>query len=143
MKGSNRIFGLLAVTTLVGATAAQAEGFGQRRECGGSNFSSCAAAEVRMVGSEVSIGPAKSFRHGRGRSDERTLTLSIPSREFGLDGEYRTMSSAGGCPVPSGNPLDCPTTVAPEPVSMTLMATGLAGMSGMGWIRRRKLNRLA
>jgi hypothetical protein len=39
--------------------------------------------------------------------------------------------------------LDCPTTVAPEPVSMTLMATGLAGMSGMGWIRRRKLNRLA
>lgn len=143
MKGPNGLLGLLAVTTLAGATAAQAEGFGPRRECGGANFSTCAAAEVSMVGAAVSIGPARSFRDGRGQSDERTLTLSLPSRGYGSDGEYRTMSSANGCPVPSGNPLDCPTTVAPEPISMTLMATGLAGMSGMGWIRRRRLNRLA
>jgi len=143
MKGSNRILGLLAVATLIGVTPAQAERFGPRRECGGSNFSTCAAAEVSMVGSEVSIGPARSFRSGWGQSEERTLTLSLPSRGSGSDETYRTMSSASGCPVPSGNPLDCPTTVAPEPISMTLMATGLAGMSGMGWIRRRKLNRLA
>lgn len=31
-----------------------------------------------------------------------------------------------------------PTTVVPEPITMTLMATGLAGMGGVGAIRRRK-----
>ena len=31
-----------------------------------------------------------------------------------------------------------PTTVVPEPITMTLLATGLAGMGGAGVIRRRK-----
>lgn len=31
-----------------------------------------------------------------------------------------------------------PTTVVPEPVTMTLLATGLAGMSGAGMLRRRR-----
>ncbi len=31
-----------------------------------------------------------------------------------------------------------PTTVVPEPITMTLMATGLAGMGGVGAFRRRK-----
>lgn len=31
-----------------------------------------------------------------------------------------------------------PTTVVPEPITMTLMATGLAGMGGVGALRRRK-----
>jgi hypothetical protein len=39
----------------------------------------------------------------------------------------------------SGAPATC-TTVTPEPVSMTLLATGLAGMGGMGLLRRRKKN---
>lgn len=32
----------------------------------------------------------------------------------------------------------CATTVVPEPITMTLLATGLAGMGGAGVIRRRK-----
>ena len=32
----------------------------------------------------------------------------------------------------------CGTTVVPEPITMTLLATGLAGMGGAGVIRRRK-----
>jgi len=38
---------------------------------------------------------------------------------------------------PAGTPSNC-TTITPEPVSMTLLATGLAGIGGMGAFRRRK-----
>lgn len=34
-----------------------------------------------------------------------------------------------------------PTTVVPEPMTMTLLATGLAGMSGAGILRRRRIAR--
>ncbi|MEO8200738.1 MAG: PEP-CTERM sorting domain-containing protein [Gemmatimonadota bacterium] len=38
---------------------------------------------------------------------------------------------------PGGRPATC-VTVTPEPVTMTLLATGLAGMGGAGFFRRRK-----
>lgn len=42
----------------------------------------------------------------------------------------------------SGRVQNC-TTVTPEPVTMTLLATGLAGMGGAGLLRRRKQNQAA
>ena len=32
----------------------------------------------------------------------------------------------------------CTETVIPEPITMTLLATGLAGMGGVGFLRRKK-----
>jgi hypothetical protein len=43
---------------------------------------------------------------------------------------------------PGGRAATC-TTVTPEPVTMTLLATGLAGMGGAGFFRRRKKNQPA
>jgi hypothetical protein len=39
---------------------------------------------------------------------------------------------------PTANPIANCTTVTPEPVTMSLLATGLAGMGGAGLIRRRR-----
>ena len=55
---------------------------------------------------------------------------------------YNGMTNQGTecwtAPTPVTNkPTNC-TTVAPEPVTMTLLATGLAGMGGAGFLRRRK-----
>ncbi|MBK8005191.1 MAG: PEP-CTERM sorting domain-containing protein [Gemmatimonadetes bacterium] len=43
---------------------------------------------------------------------------------------------------PNGAPSTC-TTVTPEPVTMSLLATGLAGMGGAGFLRRRKQKQTA
>lgn len=45
----------------------------------------------------------------------------------------------GGNAVNNTDPSStCTETVIPEPITMTLLATGLAGMGGVGFIRRRK-----
>ena len=53
------------------------------------------------------------------------------------DGITNATSECWTTPTPGGRPTNC-VTVTPEPVTMTLLATGLAGMGGAGFIRRRR-----
>lgn len=65
--------------------------------------------------------------------DPSTSDLSFRIR----DGATLTSNECWTGVSPGGRPANC-ITVAPEPVTMALLATGLAGMGGMGFIRRRK-----
>jgi hypothetical protein len=65
--------------------------------------------------------------------DPRTSDISVLSFDPSTG---RTSENWTGT-LPNGSP-GIATTVTPEPVTMTMLATGLAGLSGAGFLRRRK-----
>jgi hypothetical protein len=68
-----------------------------------------------------------------GTFDPRTSEVSVLSFDprTGQSSENWTGTTPGG-------QVGIATTVTPEPVTMTLLATGLAGLSGAGFLRRRR-----
>lgn len=68
-----------------------------------------------------------------GHWDPRTSDMSIVS----YDGSTGQVSDNWTGSTPGGQ-VGIATTVTPEPVTMSLIATGLAGMSGAGFLRRRR-----
>jgi MYXO-CTERM domain-containing protein len=74
-----------------------------------------------------------SFQITGGSWDPTTSAISFR----GYDGVTGESTECWTDTSPGGRPATC-VTVTPEPVTMTLLATGLAGMGGAGFIRRRR-----
>jgi len=136
-----RTFGLLAVAALLGTTAAQAKGFKTGPECSNSGFSTCTAVHLSVLKDGLTMGERNSsWRNWAEEGRNRTFKFVPRGDEFGTGHGGHGVVVPGACPVPSRNPLDCAaaTTVTPEPVTMTRLATGLLSMSGMGLVSRRR-----
>ena len=137
MKSATTILGLLAASSMIAATPARAESVKDGARCSGSGFSTCASSQVRIAGNDLSFrgsgvsGTFETDRHslriGDGRDGSTPPTLPGP-------GDHE----ATPCPDGPRHEAECatPTTVTPEPVTMTLLATGLMGIMGIS--RRRK-----
>ncbi|MGH7658829.1 MAG: PEP-CTERM sorting domain-containing protein, partial [Gemmatimonadales bacterium] len=74
------------------------------------------------------------FQISGGSWDPNTSDIVFRGQEpgTGLRTECYTATS------PGGRPANCVASAVPEPVTMTLLATGLASMGGAGFIRRRR-----
>lgn len=67
--------------------------------------------------------------------DPSQSAISLRARDLSSPGQ--TATECWTDTSPGGRPATC-VTISPEPVTMTLLATGLAGMGGAGFLRRRK-----
>ena len=120
----------LATTALVAiavtsASASNNRGFSGSSSCRGSSFSTCASG-LTGNGHGVITVIGSWFNQWRNQN------------QWGSSGNQGgTGGNTGGPVVFIGTPSE-PPVVTPEPVTMTLLATGLAGMGGVGAFRRRK-----
>ena len=141
MNRSHTTLGLLAVAALAIPTAARAEAFSTGHECGGPTLTTCAAVQVSRA------DPGLSFRISNLSFNQMNLATNYVLQIHTIrvaEMSDPTPGSGGqftqSCPGHPMDPTDCPPTITPEPVSMTLLATGLIGMTGFGAAARRRRN---
>lgn len=144
MIGLKVTLGAFAACALIGTSVAQAEGFKPGSDCNPSGFTTCMAVHLSVLKDGLSIGEKNaSWQDWAGEGRNKTFKFIPVNDGFGPDHRGNDGIVPGACPVPSRNPRDCASviTVTPEPVTMTLLATGLLSMSGMGFVSRRRKQR--
>ncbi len=145
MRSAFKILALTAVTGLCWSLPASAQ-----TVCGGTSFSTCAATRLTVAGPDLDLEwQSRGVTSARGATEtSRTVGLdNMPGtseKDRGYGGEPGSGSaiSANECwseeLTRDRHRVECPIVVTPEPISMTLIATGLAAIGGVGAIRRRK-----
>ncbi len=135
-----RCLGRVVVLLGVIAVAAPADAHASRtspRNCRPGALSTCAAVSVSTVGSHLSVQVGNLPGQGGGTSSGSWVSLAGGGRPAPM--AYVVDEPIDPCTVPGiavvTDPTCSPTTVTPEPVTMTLFATGLVGM---GLVRRRR-----
>jgi hypothetical protein len=123
-------FGLATAMLGLLATAPATAKSGNGAGCGRA-FSTCASATVSKAAGAVSLA-----------SPTTSLMLNLETPWMTAGSGARPISGQAGVVAngPGGGVVVPPPTVTPEPISMTLLATGLVGVGIAGRRRRNKLN---
>ncbi|MBK8005772.1 MAG: PEP-CTERM sorting domain-containing protein [Gemmatimonadetes bacterium] len=129
----------LVALAATSANASNNRGFSGSSSCRSSSFATCSSGLTGNGRGVITI-IINWFNQWRNQGSW--------GNQGGNNGPGGNQGGNGGTTPPGGpggnigGPGEPPPVVTPEPVTMTLLATGLAGMGGVGAFRRRKQKQL-
>jgi hypothetical protein len=160
MRNRSLLLGVLIVAGAAPAHASTVTRLINENHCTTGALMTCASVQVRYThpGRAMIPGLAIGLRNiaAPSESDRRSESGSVGFDTFTEESSSYTLNRPNILShfLADGRVFECrpggrdcrtvedPTTTTPEPVTMTLLATGLVGMGGIGGVRRRLKNRL-